>query len=145
MSRGNPAWASWWSTPIRNAAAPDLASSSERALGLYNLWQDHVSGNSTPHPAPDQTIDMIFEKVPGGPSGINHWLVNGKEYPHEREFVFRQGGRYRLVFHNRSDDSHPLHIHRHSFELRRAQRQADWRHQRRIRWSFPRLDEPQWI
>ena len=55
--------------------------------------------------------------MPGGPHGINHWLVNGKEYPHEREFVFRQGGRYRLVFHNRSDDSHPLHMHRHLFEL----------------------------
>ncbi|MGA2535291.1 MAG: multicopper oxidase domain-containing protein [Terracidiphilus sp.] len=74
-------------------------------------------GTTTPHPAPDQTIDMVFEKVPGGLNGINHWLVNGKEYPHEREFVFRQGGRYRLVFHNRSDDSHPLHIHRHLFEL----------------------------
>ena len=70
-----------------------------------------------PHPAPDQTIDMVFEKVPGGPHGINHWLVNGKEYPHEREFVLHQGRRYRLVFHNRSDDSHPLHIHRHLFEL----------------------------
>jgi FtsP/CotA-like multicopper oxidase with cupredoxin domain len=74
-------------------------------------------GTTAPHPAPDQTIDMVFEKVPGGPNGINQWLVNGKEYPHEREFVFRQGGRYRLVFHNRSDDSHPLHIHRHLFEL----------------------------
>jgi FtsP/CotA-like multicopper oxidase with cupredoxin domain len=72
---------------------------------------------AAPHPAPDQTIDMVFEKVPGGPNGINHWLVNGKEYPHEREFVFRQGRRYRLVFHNRSDDSHPLHFHRHLFEL----------------------------
>jgi FtsP/CotA-like multicopper oxidase with cupredoxin domain len=69
------------------------------------------------HPPPDETIDMVFEKVPGGPHGFNHWLVNGKEYPHEREFVFRRGGRYRLVFHNRSDDSHPLHMHRHVFEL----------------------------
>ncbi len=74
-------------------------------------------GTNAPHPTPDQTIDMVFEKVPGGPHGINHWLVNGKEYPHEREFVLRQGGRYRLVFRNRSDDSHPLHIHRHLFEL----------------------------
>ncbi len=80
-------------------------------------WDYAIFGTSTPHPAPDQTIDMVFEKVPGGPNGINHWLVNGKEYPHEREFVFRQGGRYRLVFHNRSDDSHPLHMHRHLFEL----------------------------
>ncbi len=80
-------------------------------------WDYTIFGKTAPHPAPDQTIDMVFEKVPGGPNGINHWLVNGKEYPHEREFLFRQGSRYRLVFHNRSDDSHPLHIHRHLFEL----------------------------
>ena len=80
-------------------------------------WDYTIFGKTAPHSAPDQTIDMVFEKVPGGPHGINHWLVNGKEYPHEREFVFRQGRRYRLVFHNRSDDSHPLHIHRHLFEL----------------------------
>ena len=80
-------------------------------------WDYTIFGKSSPHPAPDETIDMVFEKVPGGPHGINHWLVNGKEYPQEREFVLRQGGRYRLVFHNRSDDSHPLHMHRHLFEL----------------------------
>jgi FtsP/CotA-like multicopper oxidase with cupredoxin domain len=85
-------------------------------------WDYTIFGATAPHPVPDQTIDMVFEKVPGGPNGINHWLVNGreyvgKEYPHDREFVLRHGGRYRLVFHNRSDDSHPLHMHRHMFEL----------------------------
>jgi FtsP/CotA-like multicopper oxidase with cupredoxin domain len=87
-------------------------------LPLPNVrWDYTIFGKDVPHPPPDQTIDMVFEKVPGGPHGINHWLVNGKEYPHEREFVLRQGRRYRLVFHNRSDDSHPLHMHRHLFEL----------------------------
>jgi FtsP/CotA-like multicopper oxidase with cupredoxin domain len=80
-------------------------------------WDYTIFGKTASHAAPDETIDMVFEKVPGGPNGINHWLINGKEYPHEREFVFRQGRRYRLVFHNRSDDSHPLHMHRHMFEL----------------------------
>ncbi len=80
-------------------------------------WDYTIFGTSEPHPPPDQTIDMVFEKVPGGPHGMDHWLVNGKEYPHEREFVLRHGKRYRLVFHNRSDDSHPLHLHRHNFEL----------------------------
>jgi FtsP/CotA-like multicopper oxidase with cupredoxin domain len=80
-------------------------------------WDYTIFGKPAPHPSPDETIDMVFEKVPGGPHGINHWLVNGKEYPHEREFVFRKGRRYRLVFHNRTDDSHPLHMHRHLFEL----------------------------
>jgi len=83
----------------------------------YTIFGTTGFGATAPHPAPDRTIDMVFEKVPGGPKGINHWLVNGKEYPHEREFVFQQGLRYRLVFHNRSDDSHPLHMHRHMFEL----------------------------
>jgi FtsP/CotA-like multicopper oxidase with cupredoxin domain len=87
-------------------------------LPLVNArWDYTIFGKPAPHPAPDETIDMVFEKVPGGPHGINHWLVNGKEYPHEREFMFRQGRRYRLVFHNRSDDSHPVHLHRHLFEL----------------------------
>ena len=83
----------------------------------YTIFGTTGFGTTAPHPTPDETIDMVFEKVPGGPNGINHWLVNGKEYPHEREFLLRQGGRYRLVFHNRSDDSHPLHFHRHLFEL----------------------------
>ncbi|MGA2098422.1 MAG: multicopper oxidase domain-containing protein [Candidatus Acidiferrum sp.] len=87
-------------------------------LPLVNArWDYTIFGKTAAHPEPDETIDMVFEKVPGGPHGINHWLVNGKEYPHEREFVFRQGRRHRLVFHNRSDDSHPVHLHRHLFEL----------------------------
>ena len=80
-------------------------------------WDYSIFGTTAPHPPADDTIDLVFEKVPGGPHGINHWLVNGKEYPHEREFMLRQGRRYRLVFHNRSDDAHPVHVHRHLFEL----------------------------
>jgi FtsP/CotA-like multicopper oxidase with cupredoxin domain len=98
----------------------EYANQQQRARWLpppKSRWDYTIFGTTAPHAAPDETIDMVFEKVPGGPKGINHWLVNGKEYPHEREFVFRQGGRYRLVFHNRSDDSHPLHMHRHLFEL----------------------------
>jgi FtsP/CotA-like multicopper oxidase with cupredoxin domain len=67
--------------------------------------------------APAETLEMVFEKVPGGPGHFNSFLVNGTSYPHEREFVLHQGRRYRLVFRNRTDDAHPLHLHRHLFEL----------------------------
>jgi FtsP/CotA-like multicopper oxidase with cupredoxin domain len=70
-----------------------------------------------PARGPDQTIDMIFTKIPSGNGKFNAWLVNGKQYPHENEFVLTQGARYRIVFRNRTDDAHPLHLHRHSFEL----------------------------
>jgi FtsP/CotA-like multicopper oxidase with cupredoxin domain len=117
----------WILGAVRNVARQsgmgivvEYANQKERARWTpppKSRWDYTIFGTTASHPAPDQTIDMVFEKVPGGPNGINHWLVNGKEYPHEREFLFRQGCRYRLVFHNRSDDSHPLHIHRHLFEL----------------------------
>ncbi len=65
-----------------------------------------------------QTIEMIFEKIPGGAGKFNLWLVNGKPYPHEREFVLERGTRYRLVMRNRTDDAHPMHLHRHRWELK---------------------------
>ncbi len=83
-------------------------------------WDYTLFGNPTSAPAqaaPEHLIEMVFEKIPGGAGPFNVWTVNGKVYPHDREFVFQQGQRYRLLFRNRTDDSHPLHLHRHLFEL----------------------------
>jgi FtsP/CotA-like multicopper oxidase with cupredoxin domain len=80
-------------------------------------WDYTIFGPPASRPAPDHTLDLNFEVIPGGPGKLNHWLVNGKEYPHEGEFTLQQGARYRLVFHNKSDDAHPVHLHRHTFEL----------------------------
>jgi FtsP/CotA-like multicopper oxidase with cupredoxin domain len=68
-------------------------------------------------PTPDQIIEMAFEKVPRGAAPFNIFTVNGKQYPHDNEFVLKQGARYRLVLRNRTDDAHPLHLHRHQLEL----------------------------
>ncbi|MGA7340064.1 MAG: multicopper oxidase domain-containing protein [Terracidiphilus sp.] len=82
-------------------------------------WDYTIFGTgSSGSPAPQQTIELIFEKIPGGAGKFNLWLVNGKPYPHEREFVFERGARYRLVMRNRTDDAHPMHLHRHLWELR---------------------------
>jgi len=82
----------------------------------YTLF-GHPPAQAPARPAPDHTIEMLFEKVPSGAGLFNAWTVNGKPYPHEREFVLEQGKRYRIVFRNRTDDSHPVHLHRHLFEL----------------------------
>jgi FtsP/CotA-like multicopper oxidase with cupredoxin domain len=71
----------------------------------------------THFPTPDQLIEMSFEKIPGGAGKFNNFLVNGKPYPHENEFVLKQGARYRLILRNRTDDAHPVHLHRHQLEL----------------------------
>jgi FtsP/CotA-like multicopper oxidase with cupredoxin domain len=81
-------------------------------------WDYTIFGTGTStSPPPQQTIEMIFGKIPGGAGKFNLWLVNGKPYPHEQEFVLRQGARYRLVMRNRTDDAHPMHLHRHLWEL----------------------------
>jgi FtsP/CotA-like multicopper oxidase with cupredoxin domain len=72
--------------------------------------------------APDQTIDMTFAKNNAARSGFNEWTINGTAFAMDRmEPMFRieKGKRYRLRMRNASDDIHPVHLHRHSFELMR--------------------------
>jgi FtsP/CotA-like multicopper oxidase with cupredoxin domain len=81
-------------------------------------WDYTIFGSQASNsPAPQQNLELIFEKIPGGAGKFNLWLVNGKPYPHEREFVLQQGTRYRLTMRNRTDDAHPMHLHRHLWEL----------------------------
>ena len=81
----------------------------------YTLFGSAAASGS---PEPQQQIEMIFEKVPSGAGKFNLFLINGKPYPHENEFVLQKGVRYRLNLRNRSDDAHPMHMHRHQWELR---------------------------
>ncbi len=80
-------------------------------------WDYTVFGKPAAGPAPTEKLDMIFEKIPRGAGQFNSFTVNGKSYPHEQEFLLKKGTRYRLTFHNRTDDSHPLHVHRHQLEV----------------------------
>jgi len=83
--------------------------------GIY--WDYTRFGRPTAPARPARVIDMVFEKIPGGARPFNSWTINGKVYPHEQEFVLQAGQRYRLNFRNRTDDAHPVHLHRHLFEL----------------------------
>ncbi|AHY53349.1 hypothetical protein BJS_08780 [Bradyrhizobium japonicum SEMIA 5079] len=68
--------------------------------------------------APDETIGLKFQKIPGGRGGYNRWTINGKSWPDTNPlFTVVRGKRYRLVLNNDSGDEHPVHLHRHSFEI----------------------------
>jgi FtsP/CotA-like multicopper oxidase with cupredoxin domain len=72
--------------------------------------------------SPDDTIDMTFAKDNPAEEGFNRWTINGASYPMSNEmapasFHLKQGKRYRIHMRNASDDIHPIHLHRHSFEL----------------------------
>ncbi|MET4175301.1 MULTISPECIES: multicopper oxidase domain-containing protein [unclassified Bradyrhizobium] len=81
-------------------------------------WDYTAFGRSNPAAAPDETINLKFEKIPGGRGGYNRWTINGKSWPNTNPlFKVQRGKRYRLVMNNNSGDEHPVHLHRHSFEV----------------------------
>jgi FtsP/CotA-like multicopper oxidase with cupredoxin domain len=71
---------------------------------------------------PDETIDVTFTKQNAAEKGFNRWEINGFPYPigtamGAPSFHLKEGRRYRIRMRNASDDIHPVHLHRHSFEL----------------------------
>jgi FtsP/CotA-like multicopper oxidase with cupredoxin domain len=82
-------------------------------------WDYTAFGKTAGTPAaPDETIPLKFEKVPGGRGGYNRWTINEKTWPDTNPlFTVTEGNRYRLVMNNNSGDEHPVHMHRHSFEI----------------------------
>ncbi len=72
--------------------------------------------------APDEVIEMTFAKENAAEEGFNRWTINGVAFPMDRDkvpasFHLTRGKRYRIRMRNESDDIHPIHLHRHLFEL----------------------------
>jgi FtsP/CotA-like multicopper oxidase with cupredoxin domain len=67
---------------------------------------------------PAETIPLIFESKFAGHGAMDRWTINGKAYPDTASPVLQTGRRYRLSFINHSTNNHPVHLHRHTFELR---------------------------
>jgi FtsP/CotA-like multicopper oxidase with cupredoxin domain len=80
-------------------------------------WDYTIFGSRRMAPAPDATIPMAFGKVNGGKNGFNRWTISGQLFEHSTPIEIHQGRRYRLAFQNLADDPHPVHLHRHSFEI----------------------------
>lgn len=66
---------------------------------------------------PDVTVPLVFTSKFQGHGAMDRWQINGKSYPDYEPVILKQGMRHRLIFDNRSKDDHPVHLHRHAFEL----------------------------
>jgi FtsP/CotA-like multicopper oxidase with cupredoxin domain len=76
-------------------------------------WDYTIFGNGSVTTEPESKVPIVIESRNDG----NLWAINGKSYPNTDLIRPKAGVRNRLVFDNRSDMSHPVHLHRHSFEL----------------------------
>ena len=92
------------------------------------IWKDPVPAEwdysqfaaTTAVPKPDETFVLTFRDI-GALHGskFDTWTINNKSWPNTDSLIVREGKRYRLVLRNGSGDQHPLHLHRHTFEVTR--------------------------
>ena len=123
-----------------------LAKAREMGLGIVveyagktgaPVWNDPSPANGTirslPTPAastatPDETFVLTFRDIGPKPgSKFDTWTINNKSWPEIDPLMVQQGKRYRLVFRNGSGDQHPMHLHRHTFEVTQHRQEADQR------------------
>jgi FtsP/CotA-like multicopper oxidase with cupredoxin domain len=83
-------------------------------------WDYTIFGREveTPEPA-GGVVPLVFRKKFAGNRWVDNWTINGKSFPKTDPIRVRANYRYRLRFDNRSDEAHPVHLHRHTFELTR--------------------------
>ena len=78
-------------------------------------------GAESPVAAPDRgevAIPLVIQPKFEGYGDFDHWAINGMSWPKAQTVQLKEGTRYRLIFDNQSSDIHPVHLHRHTFELR---------------------------
>jgi FtsP/CotA-like multicopper oxidase with cupredoxin domain len=81
-------------------------------------WDYTQFASTAPAPKPDETITLAFMDLgPQKDAKFDTWAINGASWPDIPPIKVQQGKRYRLTFQNASGDQHPMHLHRHTFEV----------------------------
>jgi FtsP/CotA-like multicopper oxidase with cupredoxin domain len=87
----------------------------------WNYRQFAAPGDTAQHQE-TKTIELTFDSKFQGHGNEELWRINGLSYPQNSTSanspILQTGQRYRLVMKNKSMDDHPMHLHRHTFEVR---------------------------
>jgi FtsP/CotA-like multicopper oxidase with cupredoxin domain len=97
--KGEPQW----------QQAPDLTFGYEPFAAAPN------SGDPEEEPI---SVPLVLESKFRGHGAMEAWTINGQSYPAASVAPLMHGRRYRLQCINKTSDAHPVHLHRHSFEVR---------------------------
>jgi FtsP/CotA-like multicopper oxidase with cupredoxin domain len=78
-----------------------------------SVWNYGLFAAAEAAAEPDGRLTMVFRPVGDG----HHWTINGKSHPKTDPIVVAAHKRYRWTLDNQSGEDHPVHLHRHSFEI----------------------------
>lgn len=79
-------------------------------------WSYAAFGGTEPAAEPDERRTFVFRATDDG----HHWTINGKSHPRVDPIRVQANRRYRWLLDNQSANDHPVHLHRHRFEVVRA-------------------------
>jgi len=81
-------------------------------------WDYTQFALAAPAAAPDETVTLTFHDI-GAQKGsqFDTWTINNQSWPNVDPIRVTAGKRYRLLLRNGSGDQHPIHLHRHTFEV----------------------------
>ena len=79
-------------------------------------WDYTSFGGAGAVSEPDGRLTLVFRATTDG----HHWTINGKSYPRTEPIIVQRDKRYRWLLDNQSADDHPVHLHRHAFEVVRV-------------------------
>lgn len=87
--------------------------------GKFDFQYENFGAASGEESAAEEVrIPLVIKPKFEGYGDFDHWTINGESWPKGKTVMLKEGTRYRLIFDNQSTDIHPLHLHRHSFELK---------------------------
>lgn len=84
----------------------------------YETFSAPISPEPGSHPADEIHIPLLFQSKFAGNGDFQHWTIDGLSWPKTKQIQLTEGTRYSLILDNQTDDIHPIHLHRHTFELK---------------------------
>ena len=100
-----------------SSGAPQWVAPAEKPWDYASFGREEGSPCGDCISGETQTVPLVFRHKFAGNHWVDNWTINGKSFPKTDPISVHAGRRYRLVFDNQSDEAHPVHLHRHSFEL----------------------------
>jgi len=78
------------------------------------LWDYKLfAGGADLSAPPDDRLSLVFRSTPNA----HRWSINNKSHPRTDDIRVEANRRYRWVLDNQSAHHHPIHLHRHTFEV----------------------------
>jgi FtsP/CotA-like multicopper oxidase with cupredoxin domain len=99
----------------KDAPVRKIAGEAETPVGAVGLALERRL--SAAMPLPGRPADRVLSVDLTGMMMGYAWGLNGGALDHQRHLAIRHGERVHLVLRNRTDMSHPIHLHGHHFQV----------------------------